>query len=85
MKAKSVFDRYMLSYYAIKEFSVEGAEGMAESKIQILKVLAEEIKWPEALNSKSGDMNHMVEMFESLSGLLDKVKKVSTKNDQTVT
>ena len=85
MKAKSVFDRYMLSYYAIKEFSVEGAEGMAESKIQILKVLAEEIKWPEALNSKSGNMNHMVEMFESLSGLLDKVKKVSSKNDQTIT
>ena len=85
MKVKSVFDRYMLSYYAIKEFSVEGAEGMAESKIQILKVLAEEIKWPEALNSKSGDMNHMVEMFESLSGILDRVKKVSTKNDQAGT
>lgn len=83
MKAKSVFDRYMLSYYAIKEFSVEGAEGMAESKIQILKVLAEEIKWPEA--SKPSDMNHMIEMFESLSGLLDKVKQVSTKNYQAVT
>lgn len=81
MKVKSVFDRYMLSYYAVKEFSGEGVDGMAESKIQILKVLAEEIKWPEALNSKSSDMNHMVEMFESLAGILDKVKKVSTKND----
>jgi hypothetical protein len=82
MRVKSVFDRYLLSYYAIKEFAVEGVEGSSESKAQILKVLAEEIKWPEPLNSKAGDMNHMVQMFESLAGVLDKVKKGPTKNEQ---
>lgn len=83
MNVRSVFDRYLLSYYAIKEFSVEGSEGHAESKAQILRVLAEEIKWPEALNSKAGDMNHMVQMFESLAGILDKVKKAPSKSEQT--
>ncbi|QLG94928.1 hypothetical protein HZF02_24635 [Pseudomonas yamanorum] len=83
MNVRSVFDRYLLSYYAIKEFSVDGSEGHAESKAQILRVLAEEIKWPEALNSKAGDMNHMVQMFESLAGILDKVKKSPSKSEQT--
>ncbi|SFA81802.1 hypothetical protein [Pseudomonas sp. NFPP24] len=81
MKVRSVFDRYLLSYYAIKEFSIDEPEGNVESKAQILKVLAEEVKWPEALNSKSGDMNHMVQMFHSLSEILDKVKKISTKSE----
>lgn len=82
MKVKSVFDRYMLSYYAVKEFSVDGAEGVAEAKAQVLKVLAEEIKWPEPLGSKTGDMNHMVQMFESLAVVLDKVKNVTAKNEK---
>lgn len=82
MRVKSVFDRYLLSYYAVKEFSNEESEGLAESKAQVLKVLAEEIKWPEALNSKAGDMNHMVQMFDSLAGVLEKMKKVSAKNEK---
>ncbi|MBC2381717.1 hypothetical protein HF257_10875 [Pseudomonas sp. WS 5106] len=82
MRVRSVFDRYLLSYYAVKEFSVGGVEGNVESKAQVLKVLAEEIKWPEAINSKAGDVNHMVQMFESLAGILEKVKKAPTKNEQ---
>lgn len=82
MRVKSVFDRYMLSYYAVKEFSVDGAEGVAEAKAQVLKVLAEEIKWPEPLGTKAGDVNHMVQMFESLAGVLDKVKSGAVKNDK---
>lgn len=82
MRVKSVFDRYLLSYYAVKEFSNEGAAEAAESKAQVLKVLAEEIKWPEALTTKASDMNHMVQMFDSLAGVLERVKKVSTKNEK---
>lgn len=82
MRVKSVFDRYLLSYYAVKEFSNEEAGVLAESKAQVLKVLAEEIKWPEALNTKVGDMNHMVQMFDSLAGVLEKMKKVSAKNEK---
>lgn len=82
MRVKSVFDRYLLSYYAVKEFSSDESEGLAESKAQVLKVLAEEIKWPEALNAKAGDVNHMVQMFDSLAGVLEKMKKVSAKNEK---
>ncbi|TSD78694.1 hypothetical protein FFI16_020460 [Pseudomonas sp. KBS0710] len=81
MKVKSVFDRYLLSYYAVKEFTGGDSEDLVATKAQILKVLSEEIKWPEALNTKAADMNHMVQMFDSLSGMLEKIKKVSTKND----
>lgn len=82
MRVKSVFDRYLLSYYAVKEFSNDGAAEAAESKAQVLKVLAEEIKWPEALTTKTSDMNHMVQMFDSLAGVLERVKKVSAKNEK---
>lgn len=81
MKVKSVFDRYLLSYYAVKEFAGEGSEDLVETKAQILKVLSEEIKWPEALNTKAADMNHMVQMFDSLAGVLEKMKKVSARNE----
>ncbi|WLH91567.1 hypothetical protein PSH87_06115 [Pseudomonas sp. FP453] len=81
MKVKSVFDRYLLSYYAVKEFTGEGSEDLVETKAQILKVLSEEIKWPEALNTKSADMNHMVQMFDSLAGVLERMKKVSARNE----
>lgn len=81
MKVKSVFDRYLLSYYAVREFAGEGSEDMVESKAQILKVLSEEIKWPEALNTKGADINHMVQMFDSLAGVLEKMKKVPARNE----
>lgn len=81
MKVKSVFDRYLLSYYAVKEFSGGESKDLAETKAQILKVLSEEIKWPEALNTKAPDINHMVQMFDSLVGVLDKMKRVSPKNE----
>jgi len=82
MRVKSVFDRYLLSYYAVKEFSEDEAENLAESKAQVLKVLAEEIRWPETSNTKAADMNHMVQLFESLGSVLEKLKKVSTKSEQ---
>lgn len=79
VRVKSVFNRYFLSYLAIKEFS-DSSQHLIEMRGQMLKVLEEDIKWLEPVPQKAGDLNHMVAMFESVSGLVEKLK-VSSKAD----
>ncbi|MOA31964.1 hypothetical protein D3C78_1531500 [compost metagenome] len=50
-------------------------------RAQMLKVLEEDVKWLEPAPQKSGDLNHMIAMFESVSGLVEKLK-VSAKGDK---
>ncbi|MBK5525350.1 hypothetical protein JFT91_26235 [Pseudomonas sp. TH08] len=80
VRVKSVFNRYLLSYLAIKEFSNSG-EHLVDMRAQMLKVLEEDVKWLEPAPQKSGDLNHMIAMFESVSGLVEKLK-VSAKGDK---
>ena len=77
-KIKTIFHRYMLANIAIKEFSTK--ETWAESRVHMLKVLEEQIKWPDALDNKS-DMNHMVEMFNSFSLAAEKMKNTFGKQN----
>jgi len=81
VRVKSVFNRYLLSYLAIKEFSNSG-EHLVDMRAQMLKVLEEDVKWLEPAPQKSGDLNHMIAMFESVSGLVEKLK-VSAKDDKS--
>jgi len=81
VRVKSVFNRYLLSYLAIKEFSDSG-EHLVDMRVQMLKVLEEDIKWLEPAPQKAGDLNHMIAMFESVSGLVEKLK-VSSKTDSS--
>jgi hypothetical protein len=79
VRVRSVFNRYFLSYLTIKEFS-NTSEHLVDMRSQMLKVLEEDVKWLEPESQKSGDLNHMVAMFESVSGLVEKLK-VSSKAD----
>ncbi|VVP32459.1 hypothetical protein PS870_04393 [Pseudomonas fluorescens] len=79
VRVKSVFNRYFLSYLAIKEFS-DSSQHLVDMRLQMLKVLEEDIKWLEPSPQKAGDLNHMVAMFESVSGLIEKVK-LSAKSE----
>lgn len=83
VRVKSVFNRYFLSYLAIKEFSISN-EGLTEMRAQMLKVIEEDIKWLEPAPQKLGELNHMVAMFESVSGLVEKLKMPS-KNASSAT
>lgn len=83
VRVKSVFNRYFLSYLAIKEFS-SSSEDIAVMRAQMLKVIEEDIKWLEPAPQKLGELNHMVAMFESVSGLVEKLK-VSSKNSNSAT
>ncbi|WP_421303253.1 hypothetical protein [Aeromonas veronii] len=66
IKVKSIFDKYMLSYLAIK--SLSGNEGGEESKYQaMLKILEEDIKWPESYLLKNGDVSFAKEAIETMT------------------
>lgn len=73
VRVKSVFNRYYLSYLVIKEFS-SSSEDVAAMRAQMLKVIEEDIKWLEPAPQKMGELNHMVAMFEAVSGLVEKIK-----------
>lgn len=79
MKVRSVFDRYLLSYYSLKEFGLEDGVSMSESRSLMLKVLEEKAGWPETVVS-TADVNHMVQMFSSVSDLLEKIKPTKSGN-----
>lgn len=82
-RVKSSYDRFYLSYIAVKEFSQDDAAGLAKMRSEMLKVLSVDIKWPEATKTSAADYNHMVELFDSLGKFLDKVKPVTKpKNDE---
>ncbi|RMP59449.1 hypothetical protein ALQ18_01385 [Pseudomonas marginalis pv. marginalis] len=83
VRVKSVFNRYFLSYLAIKEFS-SSIEDVAGMRAQMLKVIEEDIKWLEPAPQKLGELNHMVAMFESMSGFVEKLK-TSSKSPESKT
>ncbi|WP_223497566.1 hypothetical protein [Pseudomonas sp. BF-R-16] len=78
VRVRAVFNRYFLSYLSIKEFSDESH--LVEMRAQMLKVLEEDVKWPESVPQKAGDINHMIAMFDSVTGLLEKLKVASKKD-----
>lgn len=78
IKVKSIFDKYMMSYLAIK--SLSGNESNDESKYQaMLKVLEEDIKWPESYLLKNGDVSFAKEALETMTHFA-KAMKSEVKN-----
>lgn len=71
MKVRSVFDRYLLAYYSLKEFGDENSK--AETRALMLKVLEEKAGWPDT-SALPADVNHMVQMFSSVSEVLEKIR-----------
>ena len=66
IKVKSIFDRYMMSYLAIKSLGSE--RGNEEVKYQaMIKVLEDDIKWPETYLLKNGDVSFAKEALETMT------------------
>lgn len=82
VRVKSVFNRYLLSYYAIGEFGDKGSE-LATLRAELLEVLKEPIKWTESATPKQADLNHMVALFESVAGVLGKLDTGTKKKAET--
>lgn len=78
IKVKSIFDKYMMSYLAIK--SLSGDESNNDSKYQsMLKILEEDIKWPESYLMKNGDVSFAKEALETMTHFA-KAMKSEVKN-----
>lgn len=77
IKVKSIFDKYMMSYLAIKTL---GGNNNDETKyLAMLKVLEEEIKWPESYLLKKSDVSFAKEAIETMSHFA-KAMKSEVKN-----
>lgn len=73
LKVKSVYDRYLLSYYAIKESGSE-AGGVSEKLNRMLETIKEDVMWPGHKENLSNDFNYMLESMTSVHASLDKFK-----------
>lgn len=73
LRVRSVYDRYLLSYYALKEF--EGA-GSNEARDKIMETLKEDVKWPTYKNGVDNDFNYMIESMGAAHTSMEKVKAV---------
>lgn len=73
MRVKSVYDRYLLSYYSVKEFNSSNEEQKDGLK-SLLEVLKEDAQWPTHKDNLSNDFNFMIESVSSMNSTLDKLK-----------
>ncbi|WP_236454298.1 hypothetical protein, partial [Pseudomonas syringae] len=68
--------------HTIAQFSGDQESAKAEASALMLKVLEESVRWPELNALKSTDVNHMVQMFESVGSVLDRVKDLAMKKEK---
>jgi hypothetical protein len=78
---KSIFDKYMLSFLTIK--SVGNTTENSDDKYKaMLKVLEDEIKWPETYLLKHGDISFAKEAMETMTHFAKAMKsEVKSKGD----
>lgn len=73
IKVKSIFDKYMMSYLAIKSLSDESSS--KENKYQsMLRILEEELKWPESYLLKKSEVSFAREAIETMSHFAKAIK-----------
>lgn len=73
LRVKSVYDRYLLNYYAVKEMASEG-DGVSEKLNRVLEAIKEDVKWPGHKDNMNNDFNYMIESMSSVHTSLDKLK-----------
>jgi hypothetical protein len=73
LRVKSVYDRYLLSYYAVKEMAPEG-DGVSEKLNRVLEALKEDVSWPKHKDNIGNDFNYMLESMGSVLASVDKLK-----------
>lgn len=73
IKVKSIFDKYMMSYLAIKSLSDESSSNDIKYKA-MLKILEEELKWPETYLLKKSEVSFAREAIETMSHFAKAIK-----------
>lgn len=80
MKVRSSYNKYMLAYCAIVEFTTDD---LPKAKEDMLRVLAESEKWPELKDVNSNDFNYMLQSVESMGTVFEKLKGVFGRSNST--
>lgn len=79
-KIKSIFDKYMLSYLALKELSQDG-QVQNEHVNKILDAVSQDIKWPDTnFIYDKRDISFAKEAIESLSSVYKELVNLKTGN-----
>lgn len=78
MKVRSSYNKYMLAYCAIYEFTIDDLSG---AKVDMLKVLEEPEKWPDFKDVNSNDFNYMLQSVDSMGVVFEKLKGVFARNN----
>lgn len=82
MKVRSSYNKYMLAYCVVVEFSENDP---AKSQEDILRVLAESEKWPELKDVNANDFNYMLQSVETMGKTFEKLKGVFGRGNDTGT
>lgn len=84
LRVRSVYDRYLLGYYALREFDSVDAENARNHMAEILK---EDVKWPTYKGGAANDFNFMVESMGAAHASIEKMKGIfqPQKNGKTET
>ena len=80
MKVRSSYNKYMLAFCAISEYTTDD---YPNAKEEMLRVLAESEKWPEIKEVNSNDFNYMLQSVESMGTVFEKLKGVFGRNSNT--
>ena len=73
LRVRSVYDRYLLNYYALREFKSESDIGVRD---QLAEVLKEDVNWPTHKNWAANDFNYMVESMGAAHTSMEKMKDI---------
>ena len=77
IKVKSIFDKYMLVYWATRESTLLGFD-QKKSAQNLIEMLRADIKWPETYLTKNPDLNFAKEALETMT-LFAKTMRAETK------
>ncbi|MEI8616108.1 hypothetical protein P4S54_21595 [Shewanella sp. PP-He15 brown] len=82
IKVKSIFDKYMMSFLAIK--TLGGDSENQESKYHaMLKILEDDIKWPETYLLKNGDVSFAKEALETMTYFAKAMKSEAKSQEKS--
>lgn len=73
LRVRSVYDRYLLNYYALREFKGEADKDV---RSQLVEVLKEDVNWPTYKGGVVNDFNYMVESMGAAHTSMEKMKDI---------
>jgi len=82
LKVKSIFDRFALVYFASDDISNELTEAKTEAIKTLLRMLEEQIKWPDSYLLKKPDTNFASEAVQAMTSLTKELRKSQKRTSQ---